>query len=82
MEDRMQKLQDKLGHTTVKLSSLVEGVKRYTKFRGLDAGKDIFFSLNYLLIKEPVWVENTEELENFFYEAEEKSKESLSRDRE
>ena len=77
MEDRMQKLQDKLGHTTVKLSSLVEGVKRYTKFRGLDAGKDIFFSLNYLLIKEPVWVENTEELENFFYEAEEKSKKAL-----
>lgn len=66
-----------MGHTTVKLSSLVEGVKRYTKFRGLDAGKDIFFSLNYLLIKEPVWVENTEELENFFYEAEEKSKKAL-----
>ena len=27
--------------------------------------------------KEPVWVENTEELENFFYEAEEKSKKAL-----
>lgn len=77
MEDRMQKLQDKLGQTTVKLSSLVEGVKRYTRFRGLDSGKDIFFSLNYLLMKEPVWVDNTEELENFFIEAEEKSKKAI-----
>lgn len=70
MDIKVKTLQAKLGTRAVKLSSLVEGVKRYTRVRGLDAGKDIFFSLNYLLMREPVWVDNTEELENFFIENE------------
>jgi hypothetical protein len=48
----------------------VEGLKRWAKLRGLEAAKDMYVSLNYVLIKEPEWVNNTEELENFFYETE------------
>lgn len=77
MDLKVQTFQDKLGAKTVKLSSLVEGLKRYTRFRGIDAGKDVFLSLNYLLLKEAVWVDNVEDLENFFVEYETESNSPL-----
>jgi hypothetical protein len=70
MNLKVKRLQDKVGTKTVRLSSLVEGLKRWAKLRGLEAAKDMYVSLNYVLIKEPEWVNNTEELENFFYETE------------
>ena len=74
MEQQIKVLNDKLGNTTVPLTSLSEGLKRYAKLYGLKEGKDLLKSLSYILRKEHVWVDNVENLENFFIKAEEENK--------
>ena len=74
MEQQIKVLNDKLGNTTVPLKSLSEGLKRYAKLYGLKEGKDLLKSLSYILRKEHVWVDNVENLENFFIKAEEENK--------
>lgn len=74
MEQQIKVLNDKLGNTTVPLKSLSEGLKRYAKLYGLKEGKDLLKSLSYILQKEHVWVDNVENLENFFIKAEEENK--------
>ena len=75
MNKKVQTLGDKVGSKTIQLKSLVDGLKRYAKLRGIEAGKDTFFSLNFLLMCEPAWVNNVRDLEDFFieYEAETKT---------
>lgn len=74
MEQQIKVLNDKLGNTTVPLKSLSEGLKRYAKLYGLKEGKDLLKSLSYILQKEHVWVDNVENLENFFIKAEDENK--------
>ena len=56
---------------------MVDGLKRYAKLRGIEAGKDTFFSLNFLLMCEPAWVNNVKDLEDFFIEYEDETKTPL-----
>ena len=77
MNSKVQTLGDKVGSKTIQLKSLVDGLKRYAKLRGIEAGKDTFFSLNFLLMCEPAWVNNVKDLEDFFIEYEDETKTPL-----
>ena len=78
MGKQIKMLRDKLGNKTIPLSSLAEGLKRYAQLYGLNEGKELLKSLSYLLKKEPVWVDSTDNLENFFIEAENENKKLLT----
>lgn len=77
MNSKVQTLGDKVDGKTIQLKSLVDGLKRYAKIRGIEAGKDIFFSLHFLLMCEPAWVNNVKDLEDFFIEYEDETKTPL-----
>lgn len=77
MYSKVQTLGNKVGDKTIQLKSLVDGLKRYAKLRGIEAGKDTFFSLNFLLMCEPAWVNNVRDLEDFFIEYEDETKKPL-----
>lgn len=78
MEEQIKMLQYKLGNKTIPLSSLADGLKRYAQLYGLKEGKELLKSLSYLLMKEQVWVDGTDILENFFIEAENENKKLLT----
>ena len=77
MNSKVQTLGDKVDGKTIPLKSLVDGLKRYAKLRGIEAGKDTFFSLSFLLMCEPAWVNNVKDLEDFFIEYEDETKTPL-----
>ena len=77
MNRKVMSFSDKVGTKTIQLKSLVDGLKRYVKIRGIEKGKDTFFSLHFILMSEPAWTNNVRELEDFFIRYEEDNKKPL-----
>ena len=74
LSEKAKMMQEKVGDKTIPLSSLVEGIKRFSKLQGLTAGENLLLSLSLILKKEKVWTDNVDELEDFFIEANDQAK--------
>ncbi len=66
LEDKIDKLQEKLGEETVSLSVIAEGLKGYAEEAGIGPAHDLFNHLNNLLISVPAWTKNVPQLKRFF----------------
>ena len=69
LEERIKKLQDKLGDESVPLSVLAEGLKDYAEEAGIGETHELFNHLNNLLINVPSWTKNVPALKKFFKDA-------------
>ncbi len=66
LEEKIDKLQEKLGEETVSLSVIAEGLKGYAEEAGIGPAHDLFNHLNTLLISIPAWTKNVPQLKRFF----------------
>lgn len=66
MEMAVREVNEKIGEATVPLSVLVDGIKKRSKIKGVDAATELFDHLNSILYDIPEWRKNVPELEKFF----------------
>ncbi len=66
LEEKIDKLQEKLGEETVSLSVIAEGLKEYAEEAGIGPAHDLFNHLNNLLMTVPAWTKNVPQLKRFF----------------
>ena len=66
MEEKIKRLQDKLGENTVPLSVLAEGLMDYAEEAGISEAHKLFNHLNNILMNVPAWKDNVPQLKKFF----------------